>query len=142
MNYKKRPPWWSSGSDSSVSLQEAQVQSLVKEVPHAERSSQKKKREAGVGGWGGEWKNIQRSGECVVSEARGKVVNRVKSTERISEIYTLEKYSLQEGNHKICKLMTSHPIKINEGHEYSSQQKKNKHLKMKKNLNSQWKTCC
>ena len=28
--------------------------------------------------------------------------------------------------------MTSHPIKINEGHEYSSQQKKNKHLKMKK----------
>lgn len=30
--------------------------------------------------------------------------------------------------------MTSHPIKINEGHEYSSQQKKNKQLKTRKKV--------
>ena len=66
MNYKKRPPWWSSGSDSSVSLQEAQVQSLVKEVPHAERSSQKKKR-GGGGGLGGENGRTSREVESVLS---------------------------------------------------------------------------
>ena len=62
MNYEKRLPWWSSDSDSSLSLQEAQVQSLVKEVPHAERSSQnekKKKRQ----GWRGGRENERTSGE-------------------------------------------------------------------------------
>ena len=68
MNYEKRLPWWSSDSDSSLSLQEAQVQSLVKEVPHAERSSQNEKKKRGRGGGvGGENERTSREVESVLS---------------------------------------------------------------------------
>ena len=68
MNYEKRLPWWSSDSDSSLSLQEAQVQSLVKEVPHAESSSQNEKKKRGRGGGvGGENERTSREVESVLS---------------------------------------------------------------------------
>lgn len=53
---------------------------------------------------------------------------------KFSEIYSSEKVFYCRGKRiiKICKLITSHPIKINEGHEYSSQQKKNEQSKAEK----------